>query len=402
MAKLSTVNAIPTMTSNTTPSGEAFTNSINTNGYLAWKAFDKSNSETSMWAIAQNDTLPKHVGYKFTNLKYIGKYTMSYNWVTAGINGSPRGWTFEGSIDGLNYEILDTQSNITWTMGEKKEFEINNNKAFQYYRVNINTDNGRYSGYISITEIEMFEVELEKKVAVENPITLKAYSLSEKTLVHLPSSSSKNIVSHGIEQGKEIQLDVPFTKHNYVNELSVGKVFTQTIGSSNTLKIREIKTNNDYTPVFNWYKTSMTSNTAPAPLVASGSSLFNTNYDYYKPFNETNIDWSDSWTSNNPKAYVQLDFNELKKVNMISITTWNEPNNTASPKRFSISASTNGTEFTTILNETIVSEWTYNTEKIFFLNEDVNYRIFRINVEESFGAAYVSIGKIKFGYKEVN
>lgn len=241
-----------------------------------------------------------------------------------------------------------------------------------------------------------------KKTALKNPTTNQNYSLSDNTLIHLPNASNKNMILFGMEQGKEIALNVPFNKKNYVNDTPVGKVFTQGIESSNTLKVREIKKDNGYTPIIKWYETKMTSNTTPTPLVANGSSLFNTNYDYYKPFNGTNIDWSDSWTSNNPKAHIQLDFNELKKVNMISITTWNEPNNTSSPKRFSISASKNGTDFETILNEIILSEWAYNTEKIFFLNEDVNYRVFRINVEESFGASYTSIGQIKFGYKEVN
>lgn len=53
------------------------------------------------------------------------------------------------------------------------------------------------------------------KMAVKNPITEEVYSLDNKTLIHLPSSSDKNMISHGIEAGKIIQLDVDFNKINY-------------------------------------------------------------------------------------------------------------------------------------------------------------------------------------------
>jgi hypothetical protein len=57
-----------------------------------------------------------------------------------------------------------------------------------------------------------------KKMTLKNPTTNKHHSLSDNTLISIPSSSPENIILHGIEQGKEIQLDVGFNKINYVEE----------------------------------------------------------------------------------------------------------------------------------------------------------------------------------------
>lgn len=66
----------------------------------------------------------------------------------------------------------------------------------------------------------------KKRMILKNPITNKNYSLSDNTLIHLPNASNKNMLLFGMEQGKEIQLDVPFTKHKYVVDNQDG---TQTI-----------------------------------------------------------------------------------------------------------------------------------------------------------------------------
>ncbi|MFJ7648583.1 discoidin domain-containing protein [Lysinibacillus sp. NPDC097279] len=400
-------NIIPIMTSDTSPYGQAFSSGVLSTAYTAWYAFNDNLGQS--WVSSQV-AYPHYLGYKFNKISKIDGYSItSRNFDGNDLTAMLKDWVLEVSKDGISYTVIDIQIGVVWTSkGEEKTFLLNKAVNCKYVRLRINANNGYSQTVSTLGRLKVFGSEGENnKLIIKNPTTNEHYSLSDNTLIPLPDPSIKNMLLYGIEQGKEIQLDVPFTKHRHFNDTPVvnvsGKVSTHDIGKVNTLNIKELRENEDFEPIFTWYNTNMTSNTAPSPLVASGSSLFNSNYDYYKPFNGTNFDWSDSWTSNKPKAYVQLDFNEIKKVNMISITTWNEPNSTTSPKRFSISASTNGTDFETILNEITLSEWVYNTEKVFFLNEDKNYRAFRINVEESFGAPYVSIGKIKLGYKrEVN
>ncbi|MEK5333461.1 discoidin domain-containing protein [Lysinibacillus sp. FSL W8-0992] len=315
------------------------------------------------------------------------------------------------TIDGVEeyYSLQGTQVNISLVY-EKLNLPLN----LHYVEVEKVTNGGYDPDFIwDAIDIDAdgFVADINykpKRLILKNSIIDEHFSLSDKTIIHLPNAEKKTIAQLGIWEENEIILDAPFDKHYYINNSPINnvncKIFTQNISKINNLRVKENNENKNFEPVYYWYDFIMTSNSSPEPLIASGSSLYSSNYDYYKVFNGTNVNWSDSWTSSSPQAYIQLDFNEIKKINMFSITTWNEPNSTSSPKRFSITASNNGVDFVSIFNEiTFTEEWPYNTEKIFILDEVKNFRFFRINIEESFGAPYVSIGKIKVGYKkEVN
>lgn len=66
----------------------------------------------------------------------------------------------------------------------------------------------------------------------------KYYSLTDSVLIHLPDNSSKSMILYGIEKDKEIQLNVPFNKHIYVNNTPIvntnSKIFTVPITDSFT------------------------------------------------------------------------------------------------------------------------------------------------------------------------
>lgn len=76
---------------------------------------------------------------------------------------------------------------------------------------------------------------------LKNKITNQAYSLSDSTLIHLPDSSDKNMILHGIEQGKEIQLDVDFDKIQLIQDtsevLGSGKLYSHSLSVKDTKKI---------------------------------------------------------------------------------------------------------------------------------------------------------------------
>lgn len=80
----------------------------------------------------------------------------------------------------------------------------------------------------------------DNRLALQNLSTNKNYSLADCTLIHLPNTSDKNMILHGIKQGKEIQLDVPFDKMKYVQDTSEvlgnGKKFQQQSISTKNLK----------------------------------------------------------------------------------------------------------------------------------------------------------------------
>lgn len=149
-----TGNILPTMTSNTAPSGFASASSVYGTTDDAWKAFDKTSTTTgTQWSTA--NTSSGWLSFRFTEKKVIKKYSLrgSYNTVSA----SPKSWTFEGSNDGgANWTVLDTQTNITnWLVSQIRSFEILNTTDYLEYRINVTENNG--SSFLAISELEMME-----------------------------------------------------------------------------------------------------------------------------------------------------------------------------------------------------------------------------------------------------
>lgn len=75
--------------------------------------------------------------------------------MTASTLNNPFDWTFEGSNDDSNWDILDTQSSITWISGETKPFPFSNSTSYRYYRFNMTASNGPN---LQIAEIEIMAV----------------------------------------------------------------------------------------------------------------------------------------------------------------------------------------------------------------------------------------------------
>jgi hypothetical protein len=161
-----TDNVIPTMTSNTSPSGVATASDSYSDSYSTcdpWKAFDKNfynyhDGKYYNWAVSSKTGW---LAYEFPSSHTITKYaihTYSDSFVT---DGFPKDWTFE-AWNGTSWIVLDTRSNITdWTNGVKKEFVFDNKVSYKKYRINI-TDNvsgttNKWAVNIIIGELEMME-----------------------------------------------------------------------------------------------------------------------------------------------------------------------------------------------------------------------------------------------------
>ncbi|UJH92869.1 discoidin domain-containing protein [Antarcticibacterium sp. 1MA-6-2] len=62
-----------------------------------------------------------------------------------------KAWTLEGSNDGTTWEVLDTRTDQSWSdRNQTKEFNVNNEERFKYYRLLITANNG--SNLIQISE----------------------------------------------------------------------------------------------------------------------------------------------------------------------------------------------------------------------------------------------------------
>jgi hypothetical protein len=122
---------VPTMTSNTTPSGECFADSEYSSGALsfnAYKAFDNNDSNTSIWASAKaKNSTDVYVGYRFTNaVKIVKISTFWLNWTNTQ-------YKIQGSSDGSNYVDINTFTDTT--SATINNHILNNTNNYQYYRM---------------------------------------------------------------------------------------------------------------------------------------------------------------------------------------------------------------------------------------------------------------------------
>jgi hypothetical protein len=198
-----TDDLIPTMTSNTAPSGTASASTADSTTYAAWKAMDKGN--TTYWRSTSAGKLNCWLQYEFASSKKITKYTLkSYTTV----NYAPKAWTFE-AYNGSTWVVLDTQTGkTTWDANVKQEFTFTNTTAYTKYRIYITEQNG--GTYTGISEIEMMETvpQVTKvnvaSVNLQTEITAKKVNVSSlnlQTELHIPKAkiSSLNLQVEVVE-----------------------------------------------------------------------------------------------------------------------------------------------------------------------------------------------------------
>ena len=121
---------IPTMTSNTTPSGNASASSAHSS-YPAYYAFD--NNDSTVWLHTNAGSITNQwVMYKFTKavqaIKFDVKWSKSYI--------SSISYKIQGSNDGAKW--TDLTSNITSSNDIEKQ-ALNNDTSYIYYRLYINS-----------------------------------------------------------------------------------------------------------------------------------------------------------------------------------------------------------------------------------------------------------------------
>lgn len=133
---------VPTMTSNTTPSGQASASSIATSAYDAYKAFDNSvaPSVSSGW-VSGKSTFPQWIQYEFTSPVSIKRANIIFNSinVTANIKIS-------ASTDNSNFIDLIDETIVTGN--ENKIVNIENDNSYLIYRLTIISQSRNSSGTV--------------------------------------------------------------------------------------------------------------------------------------------------------------------------------------------------------------------------------------------------------------
>ncbi|GAE05266.1 discoidin domain-containing protein [Paenibacillus sp. JCM 10914] len=204
---------IPDMTVYSNAIGTIRASTEGGSGYEAWRAFTDSNQN---WGSSTTG-YPQWIGFTFNDLTKVNKYE-----VTNG-NGTlstryPTSWTFEGSLDNLEWTVLDSRKGESWT-GEKtaREFEFINSKAFKIYRLNISSGNNTIS--IGINRIKMFYkpqptlITINKMSPTENEfLSYGMESSNVKTLISFDTVRSIELETSQFGSGKVFEHSVDLSK----------------------------------------------------------------------------------------------------------------------------------------------------------------------------------------------
>lgn len=147
----------PAMTDNDAPSPYEVFESGHSFTHYGWLVFDHD-SGTDWYNY--EDGFPYWVTFDFGagNTKIVTKYRLTASGVDViRAERAPEDFTLQGSNNNSDWTILDTVTGeISWGVGESREFEIDNSTEYRYYRLNI-TDTESTTNYIQLAEVEMYE-----------------------------------------------------------------------------------------------------------------------------------------------------------------------------------------------------------------------------------------------------
>lgn len=119
-------------------------------GYEGWRAFD--NDSNTRWGVASTSGI---LTITLASAKVVAGYSIRARNDSYLID-SPKAWTFEGSTDGVNWTVLDTQTNqISWAMNERKQFAVLSPASYSRYRLNISSNQSGTD--TSVSEVELLE-----------------------------------------------------------------------------------------------------------------------------------------------------------------------------------------------------------------------------------------------------
>lgn len=239
---------VPLMTSNTAPMGVALASEEISAGDRAYRAFDGSfNTDNTGWMA---NSRKAWIQYQFANNKRykVIKYRMKPVQRTPStdpfhLNRAPKTWTFEGSNDGVNFEILDTQNMTSSWTNNFRDFEIDNDKYYNIYRVNITAPMSDSETYITIGEIQYIG-----KIFSEDELTV----IYDKQWTTIPSTlpTHTKFNDYGMDNLSPL-LDRAVTefaplpmsdKSEILGVDVIGKVFSKTIDLKKYFDIRSIRT----------------------------------------------------------------------------------------------------------------------------------------------------------------
>ncbi|OME44712.1 hypothetical protein BSK59_33225 [Paenibacillus odorifer] len=220
--------ATPKMTSNTTPSGRVFSDTVFSSAYDPWMVFNQVDDGEG-YASGNGSGGKGFLGYQFPSAVVITKYVIRSMTGSNHLDKMPKDWSFEGSNDSTNgtdgtWVVLDSRTSQIWTtITTDKEYFISNPKSFITYRLRWTANNG-VASYTDINELKMYSY------IPYVPATPSSWKTISTTLPSVDNFKSEGMSDLSILDRKPTTFTFPMDDNGVSGTvLGGGKVFKEKI-----------------------------------------------------------------------------------------------------------------------------------------------------------------------------
>lgn len=141
------------MTSATNPAPYVISASSYFSSLPPYKAFDNVVAANQYWVT--NGISTGWLQIYVADLYQLDNYSIRVNSIPEP-NRAPKDWTMKGSIDGVNWDTLDTVTGqTTWTSGETRNFTCDvKGVGYSYFRLDVTANNG--DAYLQCGEMYLY------------------------------------------------------------------------------------------------------------------------------------------------------------------------------------------------------------------------------------------------------
>lgn len=98
-------------------------------------------------------------------------------------DSGPRDWTLRGSNDGVNWTVLDAETGVTWSNGQRRQFNLAQPASFSCWEINI-TASARpdYAAPLALAEVQLYAPATER-ILVPSPQDYRIEYLADRTRI---------------------------------------------------------------------------------------------------------------------------------------------------------------------------------------------------------------------------
>ena len=192
---------IPALSSNNDQGFQITSSHEASSAFAAYKVFDNvaasSAGNANSWA-AQGSSAWLQV--EMPEAKSILQYSLTG--IPNTVGREPSEWQLLGSNDGVNFEVIDTQSSVTdWTSRETKTYSLSSAAEYRFFKLDITDNNG--DSYTGLDGFQLFEGTTHSVVGDEHEVLTVDVLANDVDADHNDSSTNFTLNTVQIVDGND-------------------------------------------------------------------------------------------------------------------------------------------------------------------------------------------------------